>query len=65
MGEEGDKRKGKEGEERRKEEFCAVVIFPEEKACGARIDRLSDMERVIGSPGQWVIWVIFHVRVTG
>ena len=20
---------------------------------------------VIGSPGQWVIWVIFHVRVTG
>ena len=20
---------------------------------------------VIGSPGQWVIWVVFHVRVTG
>ena len=20
---------------------------------------------VIGSPGQWVIWVIFHVQVTG
>jgi len=20
---------------------------------------------VIGSPGQWVIWVIFHVRITG
>ena len=26
---------------------------------------ISDMELVIRSPGQWVIWLIFHVRVTG
>jgi len=28
-------------------------------------DALQTWNWVIGSPGQWVIWVIFHVRVTG
>ena len=26
---------------------------------------LQTWNRVIGSPGQWVIWVIFHFRITG
>ena len=34
-----------------------------------RGDKLACVQQtrnwVIGSPGQWVIWVIFHVRVTG
>jgi len=36
---------------------------------GVSISRFSTAQQtwnwVIGLPGQWVIWVIFHVRVTG
>ena len=42
---------------------CGAVAA--ERACSRFVADMELGHWVIGSPGQWVIWVIFHVRVTG